>query len=543
MSQSPLSLLLLSLFLISCTENHATGGRNFSLVTPAKEREVGEATAHHFLKADGLYRPASTATQYVTGLCNKMFAVTEAAATPVQCNVLDTGVYNASATPGYIQIYRGLLPFLSSEEELAEVLGHESGHLTARHTNRGLTQQIIADTLVRGAVATVAESTDVDYSAVEATSAAGSLVGGSILMAYNRGDESEADALARRYLEKAGYDPRASVTVNRAALQAESYFKLQKAAFNNGNIAPKSLLDTLKSSHPATEDRVQVALKAAGEPTVLTLEADLGRQRYMAAINGLAYGPARRYGIPRLHELVLPQQRVIIPLPAATTTAYITSGDYHTLGIWLVAHPQSGAYMQITSIKTLAGHNPGTYVAKVLPMLHQPLQRIMVGVAPSTTETEAEPDLTAEEDTEASESAAIDAAYVTPQSIGYTATYRYLNTPKRFRIFAVSAPATVDEMLVFTIVYPNEEVLAREDGNLMSIIKNIRFLTKHQSKKYKQLELLTFTAATGQTVAQQASHLPVGALQEDLFRALNNLPTGTEMQPGQLYKTIRDPNP
>ncbi len=535
--------LILVLCLASCARNHATGGLNFSLVSEEKEREVGEATAHFFLKSDGLYRPASTATRYVSEICNKVFAVTEAAATPVQCNVLDSHVFNASATPGYIQIYRGFLPFISSEEELAHVIAHESGHLTARHTNKSLTQQIIAETLVTGAVASVAQSTNANYGAIRATSDIASMAGGLTLMAYNRSEETEADALARRYLELAGYDPRSSVTASRAALQAQSFFQSQQIAFNNGEIAPKSLLDTLKSSHPATEDRIQAALKATGEPPVLAPEADLGRQRYMAAINGLAYGPARRYGIARLHELVLPQQRVVIPLPAGTTTAYIGSGKYHSLGTWLVAHPQSGAYMQIASLKTLAGHNPGTYIKGVLPFLHGPLQRIMVGVEVSNTVPATEPDLTAEEDTESAEAAAIDAAYVTPQSIGYTATYHYLNSSKRFRIFAVSAPATVDEMLVFTIVYPNEDTLKREDDNLMSIIKNISFLTKRQAKRYKQLELFTFKADVGQTVAQQAAHLPVGAMQEELFRAMNNLPAGTDMQPGQLYKTIRDPNP
>lgn len=535
-------LLLAALAVTACTANPATGGYNFSLVSAEEERAIGEATAKGPLLADGLYRPASPATHYVTSLCNTIFATTEMAASPLQCNLIDTDVFNASATPGYMFINRGLLPFVSSEAELASVLGHESGHHTARHANRSLTKDFLASTLAQTTLATVAYQTD-DYGTLQLVANGANLTKTTVLSAYNRAEETEADMLGRRYLEKAGYDPRASVSMQRQSALVQEYQASQRIAFNNGKIAPVSLLEKLESSHPATQERIAAALAATGEPVALPPEQDLGRQRYMAAIQGLAYGPARRYGIARKSSLVLPQQRVIIPLPADTTTAYIGSGRADALGTWLIAHPTSGAYFTVTSLKKLAGSSPATQLQALLPLLHQSPMRIEIGTAPVLPLTAAETTPEAESDSQSAEDAAIDAAYVAPTSTGYTATYRYLNTDKRYRMLAVSAPATVDEMLIFTIIYPNQEVLEREDANLLAILKNITFLTKRQAKKVKPLEIFTFTAAAGQTVAQQAAHLPVGALQEDLFRALNNLPAGTEMQPGQIYKTILDPNP
>ena len=535
--------LLTCIFIASCATNPATGGYNFSLVTPQREREIGEASARAMLTSEGLYRPASATTQYVTNLCHKVYEVTEQAAKPLQCVVIDTDVFNAAATPGYMLINRGLLPFLSSEAELAAILGHESGHHTARHAVRSMTRDIIADTLANGALAATAYSTG-SYSAVQAVSSTTSLATSLGLATYSRGQEAEADSLGIRYMQQAGYDPREAVNMQRGALLVQNYLHSQQTAFNNGEIAPVSLLDRLKSSHPATPERVAAALAKVGEPVVMSPEEDLGRQRYMAAIKGMAYGPARRYGIARKAELVLPQQRVVIPLPDATTTTYIGSGDYHSLGTWLIAHPQSGAYLAVSSLKVPAGSSPATQVQRLLPLLHGPVQQIQVGLAaPLAVVSETQPDATPpEEDTETSETDALDAAYVTPQTLGYTADFHYINSAKRYRLMAVSSPATVNEMLVFMLVYPDAATMAREDGNLVSIIKDIRFLTKRQSKKYKQLELFTFRAAVGDSVARQAAKLPAGALQEDLFRALNNLPAPQEMTPGKLYKTVVDLN-
>lgn len=512
-----LRFILLSSFLAlaACAQNPARGGYEFTLASNGELRTMGDAAANAVLKSDGLYRPESNATKYVDDLCNKIYATTEAASDPVQCNLLDNGTFNAFATPGYLFVNRGLLPFISSEAELAAVLGHESGHLTARHAMHSATQQRIASAVLTGAMVAVGQS-GAGYAASQAASTAGEQAAEIGLQTFSRAHETEADALGRRYMERAGYDPHEALNMVRAMGMVDAYQQAQSRAFGTAN---QSLLAHLKSSHPATPERVAAALAATGEPPVVTPEKDLGRQRFMNAIEGLTFGPARRYGIARKAEIVLTHQRVAIPLPAGVITDYITSGEQDKLGTWLVAHPQSGVYVRLTSLKVVAGRNPGTLVQNMLPLMHGDLMRIKIGTEVPT---------------------------LNPQTItettGYTATYHYLNDDHRYRVLTVSAPTRVDEMLLLTVVYPSQDSFDKEDGNLMSILQKMKFLTEDQALKYKQLEVHTFIAATGDSVARQASRLPVGAMQEDLFRALNNLPTPAGMIPGQRYKTIVDLN-
>lgn len=512
-------LLLLPAALAACAQNPATGGQMFSLVTPSEEREIGEHAATEALNEDGLYRPESATTKYVNALCDKIYASTEAAANPVRCNFIDNGDFNAYATPGYMFVNRGLLPFVGSEAELAAVLGHESGHLTARHILQSATHAKIATVLLAAGTVAVATQTD-DQATINLATAAGGTAATVGLMTYSRAHENEADALGRRYMERAGYDPREAVNMVKGMQMYDTYATQQAESF--GSKAPTTLLDKLKSSHPGSQERVDKAIAAVGVPdgslhlpagiTPATTASDpQGRKRYMEAIEGLTVGPARRYGIARKAELVLTKQRLVIPLPAETTTAYIGSGKHDVLGTWLIAHPQSGAYVEVNSLKMKAGRNPGTLVQELLPALHGPVERIAIG----SGET---------------------------QETGYTATYKFLMNEKRYRLLAVPPPPEVDEMVVLTIVFPNEETQTREEGNLMAILKNMKPLTKDTALKYKQLELHTFTAG-GETVKMRAEKLPTGAMQEDLFRAMNNLPTPMEMTPGKLYKTIIDPNP
>lgn len=502
-------IALLSLALLAaCAAQPSSGGSVFNLATPQEERDTGFDAAQIILKGEGLYRPGTTTTAYVKNLCEKIFDATGAADMPLQCDFIDENEFNAFATPGYMLVNRGLLAYLSSEEELAFVLGHESGHLTSRHIAQALTRLKLGNLADALLVASTATSNDplITQSVIEADKQLFAVTH----MTFTRGEEAEADALGRRYMEAAGYNPKESVTAARAMLQYEKYNDAQVSVFTNGKGKPGGILQKLKSSHPATDSRVEEAIASVGKPEP-TLNSP-GRRRYMEAIEGLPYGPAHRYGIARKNELVLTQQHTIIPLPQGSTSNYIASHIEKELGTWLVGQPESKTYFTITSYKMKTGHSPAWLVQTLLPTLHDTVERIKVG----------QPE---------------------KQTSAFTATYRFLLNDRRYRLLAVSAPYPVDEMLLITIVYPNEATMQQEDGDMLAGLQKMNFITKEAAEKYQQLTLHTFTATAGDSVAHRAAKLPVGALQEDLFRALNNLPEGTEMTVGQTYKTILDPNP
>ncbi|RYG60869.1 MAG: hypothetical protein EON60_05615 [Alphaproteobacteria bacterium] len=532
-------LLACAALLAGCTQNPATGSRMLTLSTQAEQRKIGDATAQSHLKAEGLYRPGSAAAAYVTGLCNQVYAVTEAAAEAVQCNLSDDGSFNAFATPGYLFVHRGLLPFLSSEDELAAVLGHEAGHLTARHVARSLTQARAAQLILMGGAVALGAG-GADPLTMQTAGNMGNTAGQLGMARFSRSHETEADAIARRYLQKAGYNPAAGVSMARNMLNYGNYAALQTAAFGAED---DSLLDGVKSSHPASPERVAAALAETGEPQSLPPLQDLVRQRYLNAINGLPWGPQRRYGIARKTELVLTRQRIVLPLPEGTTTHYLSSGHPRNLGTWLIAHPHSGVSIRLTSLPMQSGSNPASIIEKSLPTLRSKTERITLGGTQPSGTTLDDLALTESDTTPEEADLAEDDLAPPTEVIGYTATHRFLNSPKRWRTVAFGAPTHTNEMLIFTIIYPSEEAMQQEDANLMAVLKNVRFLTRTQALKYKPLELYTFHAAAGDSVARQASKLPVGAFQEELFRALNNIPGTAEMQPGQIYKTLLDLNP
>ena len=143
----------------------------------------------------------------------------------------DRRTVNAFALPGGpVFITEGLLTLLKSEAEVAAVLGHEIGHVVARHSS----ERLAKEQLTRGLVGALVVGTG-DYTSAQI----GQLVGGMINMRYGREDELESDSLGVRIMAEAGYDPRAMIRVMEVLAQA-----------SGGSRQPEFF-----STHPAPENR------------------------------------------------------------------------------------------------------------------------------------------------------------------------------------------------------------------------------------------------------------------------------------------------
>lgn len=191
--------------------------------------------------------------------------------------VLDSPIPNAMATPGgYLYITRGLLAMINNEAELASVLGHEAGHVAARHSNKRNSRATI------GAIGSIAAS-------ILLGSDAGNLVntGSSALVAgYSRNQEREADTLGMRYAMQAGYDPNAAASM----LAALDRVATVEGTDSGGRTGTQSIF----SSHPVTAERVQrvqAQARATGRHGVLNQRA------FLAAINGMTYGDSAAQGV------------------------------------------------------------------------------------------------------------------------------------------------------------------------------------------------------------------------------------------------------
>ena len=189
---------------------------------------------------------------------------------------LDSPVENAFAIPGgYIYITRQLLALMNSEAELASVLGHEVGHVAARHANSRNTRSTIGALLAAGAAA------------VTKSDVASRVVGtGAQLytLRYGRNQEYEADALGIRYMTAAGYDPFAAADIL-GALDASTSLSAQATG------TPARSVPTWASTHPNGEDRVRRAVElatATGKPEVQPVQDTA----FLRMLDGLPYGAA-----------------------------------------------------------------------------------------------------------------------------------------------------------------------------------------------------------------------------------------------------------
>ncbi|MCP5405292.1 MAG: M48 family metalloprotease [Pseudomonadaceae bacterium] len=507
--------LACTLALAACAQNPATGGSNFNLISDSQARALGEASANSELKRYGLYNPASGATKYVTSLCNKLYASTEVASEPVSCILLDSDVYNAWATPGYINVYRGFLPYVSSEAELAAVLGHEAGHIAARHIHQGVSNQTIAGLIV-GLAGVYAGSRMNDGTAAAVTQLGG-LAAGATLASFSRGDELEADKLGQRYMQRAGYDPRESANMIDAMLAHETYARAYQTAVT-GKPSSGGGLARLFSSHPPSPERYQQAVGSYGAPNgsvtlpqgvqpATTASDPQGRVRYLTAIDGLAYGPKAAWGVAGRNHLTLPKARVRVAIPDGFALMYQEGEEKPQDGAWLGRNPSTGMKMEVRS----TAYTPGQNVANLATQL-----------------------------IEGANAATVQRVQLASGGEAYTGTATVFTSPVVGRWLAIGVPEA-KRLVVVGFGFPDKAAQVRLEPALMQTLTQTRVLTAAQANAVRPLEIDVKTYR-GESLASLAEALPSGVLRQEWFRALNGL-TGTEtLAKGQLYKTVIDPN-
>ena len=210
--------------------------------------------------------------------------------------VLDSAEINAFALPGgFVYITRGIMAYLDSEADLAGVIGHEIGHVTARHGAQRATSQQNAGIGVLAA--TVLGVLLEGATGVSGTAQAASQIGQSVaagrLASYSREQESQADQLGAEYLARTHYNPRNMVDVILVLKNQERFAADQAKA--EGRAAPSGT--GWLASHPSNDKRLadiqQVAAKYSGSYD------DGGRARYLQAIEGMPFGESSQQGITR----------------------------------------------------------------------------------------------------------------------------------------------------------------------------------------------------------------------------------------------------
>lgn len=268
-----------------CATNPVTGASDFVLMSEEQEIALGRQYHPQILKEMPRYENAELAA-YVQRVGEKLVPHSHRADLIYRFTVLDSQDVNAFAVPGgYIYITRGLLAYLNSEAELAAVLGHEMGHVTARHSVRQ--HSAATATGLIGAVIAGA-------SGVQGAGDLANIAGTAIVRGYGREHELEADRLGAEYLARSGYDPQAMLRVI-GVLKDQETFEIQRAKEEGRE--PR-VYHGLFSTHPANDTRLQEVVAAAGQHASPGANARQAEE-FLHQLDGMTFGDGEREGIRR----------------------------------------------------------------------------------------------------------------------------------------------------------------------------------------------------------------------------------------------------
>jgi predicted Zn-dependent protease len=263
---------------------------------------------------------------YVDGIARRLIAAGDHPTDPIVVTTLDSPVVNAFALPGHVYITRGLLSLANSEAELAGVLGHELGHVYARHT-----AERVSRSNVTGIGAAIVGILTGSQEGMQLANQLGQVY----LLKYSRGQEYESDLIGVRLLAKANYDPTAQAdflnTLGR-------WTDIEMRAAGVTSRPPEFL-----STHPNSADRVRrAAAEAQAVASAGAVSSERSREKYMQMIDGMLYGddPVKQGFIRNGNEFIHPTMKLAFSVPQDVKLQNSSSA--------VVGRSSSGAQMQFT---------------------------------------------------------------------------------------------------------------------------------------------------------------------------------------------------
>ena len=287
------------LLFTACAVNPATGKRELMLVSEGQEIQMGAQYDSQVVMSIGVYHDPALQT-YVADLGRRLAATSERPNLAWTFRVVDDPSVNAFAIPGgHVYITRGILAHMTSEAELATVMGHEIGHVTARHTAQQMTQQQLAGLGL--AIGSIASSRIAQY-AGQASQALQVL-----FLKFSRDDENQADQLGIRYSSRANYDARQMTNVMQM---------LDRVQAQSGSKLPEWL-----ATHPDPGNRIQHINAILSSTQANFVGATVNRDAYQRRLDGMIFGMNPREGFFKGTEFFHPDLKFRIAFPSGWQVA------------------------------------------------------------------------------------------------------------------------------------------------------------------------------------------------------------------------------
>ena len=480
-----LAVLLAALAATGCATNPATGKQDVVFMSEADEIKLGQQEHARIMQQYARYDDEAL-QDYVNQVGQKIVAVSHRPQIQFTFTVLDSDEINAFAIPGYVYVTRGIMVYLNSEAELTAVLGHEVGHVTARHAVRQQT----------GAMATGVGSTILGVLTQSADIANVANVAGSALVSgYGRDMELEADGLGAQYLARLGYDPDAMIDVVRLLKNQES-FEVQQARIEGRQ--PR-VYHGLFASHPDNDTRLQEVVKAAGTTGPQANYRPPGRDQYLERIRGMPFGSSAAQGVAKGSRFYHADMGFTVAFPSGWTIK-------NTPKSVLALPPQRDAVLELAAQPVPPNMSPREFLTKALS-----------GVPVSGGEELSQYGLE-----------------------GYTAIAR--NVPLDW-----GTPGTARFAVIYLngmgyIFKGSTRLAGAMSANDPLFVSSIRTFRRLKDSEYEladanRIELLKVTPGT--TIAGLAAKSPIRPYPAEQLRMLNDLYPKGEPTPGEIIKIVK----
>ena len=397
-------------------------------------------------------------------------------------SLLNSSVNNAFAIPGgYIYTTRQLVGLMNNEAELAGVLGHEVGHVAARHSQRR--QKAATKNSILGALGSILAGAVLGNSQIGQAITSGIQQGSQLLtLKFSRSQELEADGLGIQYLKRAGYDPHAMATV----LQSLAMQNALDASLQGRNDAK---VPEWASTHPDPAGRVQSALRTAGATTGIT-----NRDTFLTRIDGLVYGDDPAQGVIEGNQFIHPNFRLAFTAP---------SGFYMVNGTQAVSIQGQSGQGQLTSDPF--NGNLETYVRQAFAKLSQNQQ-------------------------------------IAPQSLQRTTVN---GIPAMYGTARVNSGNGQVDVVVFAYEFSNNQAFhfvtisqAGRSSVFSPMFNSMRRISTSEAAQVIPRVIDVVTVGPRDTVQSLAARMAYTDAQEQRFRVLNGLSSGQTVTAGQKVKLV-----
>ncbi len=461
-----------------CATNPVTGGSDFVLMSEEQEIQLGRQSHQQIMKQYEIYDDPGLQA-YVNRIGEELAAASHRNDLIFHFTVLDSPMVNAFALPGgYIYITRGILAYMNSEAHLAGVLGHEIGHVTARHSVRQHSTSTVLGVLGAVAAATTGSRAVGDLS---------NLAGGALVSGYGRSMELEADRLGAEYLARTGYDPEDMIGVI-GILKAQEQFELQRAREEERN--PR-VYHGLFASHPQNDKRLQEVINAAKRFKVGVQPRPGDDDEFWRHIGGLVYGTGESQGVIRGNRFYHNKLDLAVEFPRGWRIENTPSA--------LLAYSKSNdAVLQLSLEDLNRRESPEQFLRSKFSDLKQ------------------------------------GESFFTGGYEAYSGLTSKLNTPfgpRPTRVAAIFAGKRA-----FVLVGANKRGVIAEP--FASTARSVRPLRSDEQELAKSRHLRVVTAQPGDTFARLAERSKLGSYAEEQLRLLNGMYPEGQPVPGQPIKMV-----